>query len=70
MRSETYLKHFAKHRYPNANERTNDRARPDIRREEEEERRSYLRFEIPREIVEPACTNFAIWCPSIDSSVS
>lgn len=26
--------------------------------------------EIPREIVKPACTNFAIWCPSIDSSVS
>lgn len=40
------------------------------RRKEKEERRSYLRFEIPREIVEPACTNFAIWCPSIDSSVS
>lgn len=52
------------------NGRTIVRARPDIRREEEEERRSYLRFEIPREIVEPACTNFAIWCPSIDSSVS
>lgn len=52
------------------NGRTIVRARPDIRREEEEERRSYLRFEIPREIVEPACINFAIWCPSIDSSVS
>lgn len=26
MCSETYLKHFAKHRYPNANEWTNDRS--------------------------------------------
>lgn len=67
--SETYLKHFAKHRYPNANERASERIsgrRPDARRPRR------ILFAVSgsfrRGICRSARINVAIWRRSINTS--